>query len=121
MITLTTKTNSSNLDRVHMALEDDLELNDFLEPSQAATPEIDPFAEKNTGNLLNSLTKNIRNCKYFDLDKNQITINEKKIQTVAQIMPMIFFSLLLSHGVFSFDNQTDKSNRKFCNNSRSYN
>ena len=60
-----------------MALEDEMELNDFLEPSQAATQEIDPSAEENTNNPLNSLTKNVRNCKYFDLDQNQITINEK--------------------------------------------
>ena len=61
-----------------MALEDEVQLNDFLEPNQAATQEIDPSAEENTNsNLLNLLTKNVKNCKYFDLDQNQIAINEK--------------------------------------------
>ena len=58
-----------------MALEDEVWLNDFLEPSHAATQEIDPSVEENSDNLLNLLTKNIRNCKYLNLDQNQITIN----------------------------------------------
>ena len=93
-----TKTNTSNHDRVHMALEDEMELNDFLEPSQVATQEIDPSAEENTNNLLNSLTKNIKNCKYFDLDQNQITINEKhslvllhlNIRTLQKCFDLLF-------------------------------
>ena len=61
-----------------MALEDEVELNDFLEPNQAATQEIDPSAEENTNNnFLSLLTKNVKNCKYFDLNQNQIAINEK--------------------------------------------
>ena len=72
-----TKTNTSNHDRVNMALEDEGEFNDFLELSQAATQEIYPSAEENANNLLNSLTKNLKNCKYFYLNQNQITINEK--------------------------------------------
>ena len=54
-----------------------MELNDLLEPNQAATPEIDPSAEENTDNLLNSLIKIVRNWKYFDLDQNRFTVNEK--------------------------------------------
>ena len=72
-----TKTSISNHDREHMVLEDEIVLNNFLEPSQATTQEIEPYAEENTNNLLNSFTKNVKNCKYFDLDQNQITINEK--------------------------------------------
>ena len=51
MIAPTTKMNSSNHDRAHMALEDEVELNNFLEPSQATTQEIDPSAEENTDKL----------------------------------------------------------------------
>ena len=65
-----TKTNTSNHDRVHIVLEDKVQLNDILKPSQAATQDINPSAEENTNNLLNSLIKNVKNCKYFDLDQN---------------------------------------------------
>ena len=72
MIASTTKTNISNHDKVHKVLENKVELNDFLEPSQAATQKIDPFAEENTDNLLNSLTKNIKISKYFNLAKTKL-------------------------------------------------
>ena len=78
LIAPTAKTKTSNHAKVHRALKDEVELNDFLEPNQAVTlQEIDSYAAKNTDNLLNLLTKNVRNCKYFDVDQNQITINEK--------------------------------------------
>ena len=74
MIAALAKINTSNHDRVYMALKHKVK----LQPSQDATlQEIDSSAEKNTDYLLNLLTRIIKNCKYFDQDQNQSTINEK--------------------------------------------
>ena len=68
MIFPTAKTNTSTHDKVHIALEDEMELNNFLETSQAATlQKINSSAEENADNLLNSPTNNFRNRKYFVL------------------------------------------------------
>ena len=68
MIVPTAKTNTSTHDKVHLALENEMELKNFLETSQAATlQKIGSSAEENVDNLLNSLTNNFRNRKYFVL------------------------------------------------------